>query len=183
MFSKPQAKTPTPVSTTPTPEAPVRPKVDPMPSTLPPTEPMASARKPTVASLVAENMTLEGSLSGDGELHVDGTVKGDVRVSRMSIGESGAVDGTITAEAIEVRGKVTGAITAKQVRLYASAVVDGDISHEQLAMEVGASFQGRSMKLQRAATTPAAIAAPREAPKPAAAPEPNRDGASPPASH
>lgn len=168
MFSKPQAKTPTPVSTTTTPEAPVRPKVDPMPSTLPPTEPMASARKPTVASLVAENMTLEGSLTGDGELHVDGTVKGDVRVSRMSIGESGAVDGTITAEAIEVRGKVTGAITAKQVRLYASAVVDGDISHEQLAMEVGASFQGRSMKLQRAATPAAALSAP----KPAATPEP-----------
>jgi len=57
-------------------------------------------------------------------------------------------------------------ITAKQVRLYGTAYVDGDITHEQLAMETGAFFQGRSLKFQRPAAPaqPAAIAAPSATP-------------------
>jgi hypothetical protein len=50
-----------------------------------------------------------------------------------------------------VLGKVSGSITAKQVRLYGACHVDGDITHEQLAMETGAFFQGRSLRLQRPA--------------------------------
>jgi hypothetical protein len=46
---------------------------------------------------------------------------------------------------------VTGTVSAKQVRLYGTSVVEGDITHEQLAMESGAQFQGRSLKFQRPA--------------------------------
>ena len=146
MFSK-TAKTP-PVPVTP---VPTRPKVE-TPMAMP-TDPPTN-RKAIVASLVAENMTLEGGLSGDGELQIDGTVKGDVKVSRVSIGETGIVEGSVQAESIEIRGRVVGEVTAKQVRLYNTAHVDGDITHEQLAMEVGAFFQGRSMRLQRSANQP-----------------------------
>jgi cytoskeletal protein CcmA (bactofilin family) len=104
-----------------------------------------------VASLIANDMTLEGSLSGDGELQVDGVIRGDVRVARMSVGESGTVEGGIYSETAEIRGRVIGSITAKQVRLYGQCYVDGDITHDQLAIESGAFFQGRSLKFQRAA--------------------------------
>jgi cytoskeletal protein CcmA (bactofilin family) len=119
-----------------------------------------AARKAKVATLVADNMTIEGGVTGDGELHVDGVVRGDVRVSKVTIGETGHVEGTITAESVENRGRIVGAVTAKQVRLYSSAYVDGDITHEQLAMELGAFFQGRSLKFQRpAGSQPAAAQA------------------------
>ncbi|HEY3695617.1 polymer-forming cytoskeletal protein [Phenylobacterium sp.] len=111
----------------------------------------AGARKPKVATLIAENITIEGGVAGDGELHVDGVVRGDIRVAKLTIGETGHVEGTITAESVENRGRIVGAVTAKQVRLHASAYVDGDITHEQLAMEIGAFFQGRSLKFQRPA--------------------------------
>ncbi|MCC7268825.1 MAG: polymer-forming cytoskeletal protein [Caulobacteraceae bacterium] len=104
---------------------------------------------PKVAALITDNVTVEGGISGDGELHVDGTIRGDVRVSRVTIGESGKIEGSVKADILEARGKVIGSIEAKQVRLYASAHVDGDITHEQLAMENGAFFQGRSLRFQR----------------------------------
>lgn len=131
----------------------------------------APAPRPTqkLASLIANDMTLEGNITGGGELQVDGVIKGDVRVERVTVGDGGTVDGAIFAEAVEVRGKVSGSITAKQVRLYGACHVDGDITHEQLAMETGAFFQGRSLRLQRPATVtqPAAVSAPRiEAPAP-----------------
>lgn len=130
----------------------------------------APAARPTqkLASLIANDMTLEGNITGGGELQIDGMIKGDVRVERVTVGDGGQVDGAIFAEAVEVRGKVSGSITAKQVRLYGACHVDGDITHEQLAMETGAFFQGRSLRLQRpAAVTQPAVPAPRvEAPAP-----------------
>jgi cytoskeletal protein CcmA (bactofilin family) len=114
---------------------------------------------PKVASLIAADTTIDGGVSGDSELHVDGVVRGDVVVARLTIGESGQVEGAVQAEVVEARGRVIGSITAKQVKLYASCHVDGDITHEQLTMEAGAFFQGRSLKFQRPATAVAAITA------------------------
>jgi len=110
-------------------------------------------RGPAAPSLIAEDVTLEGGISGEGELHVDGTIRGDIRVARISIGETGRIEGSVTAEAIECRGRVVGALIGKQIKLYGTAHVDGDVTHEQLSIENGAFFQGRSLKLQRA--TPA----------------------------
>lgn len=129
------------------------------------------ARKPKVATLVAENMTIEGGIAGDGELHIDGVVRGDIRVAKLTIGETGHVEGTITAESVENRGRIVGAVTAKQVRLHATAYVDGDVTHEQLAMELGAFFQGRSLKFQRPAGSQASTPA-----QPATLPPPKAEG-------
>jgi cytoskeletal protein CcmA (bactofilin family) len=106
---------------------------------------------PRVASLIADDVTIEGNITGEGELHIDGVVRGDVRVSRLSVGETGHVEGAIQAEVLEARGRIVGSITAKQVRLFSTCYVDGDITHEQLMMEAGAFFQGRSLKFQRPA--------------------------------
>ncbi len=101
------------------------------------------------ASLISENLTIEGNVIGEGEVQIDGVVRGDVRVGKVTVGETGHVEGAIYAESVEIRGRIIGEITAKQVRLYATGYVDGDITHEQLAMETGAFFQGRSLKFQR----------------------------------
>jgi cytoskeletal protein CcmA (bactofilin family) len=105
------------------------------------------ARKVIACSLIAENVSLEGNLASEGDVQLDGAVRGDLKVAHLSIGETGHVEGVVIAEAVEVRGHVAGAITAKTVRLYATARVDGDITHSQLAVEPGAQFAGRSVKL------------------------------------
>jgi cytoskeletal protein CcmA (bactofilin family) len=152
MFSKPAKGSKTPV------------QIEPLP--LPAAAPVDQARKapPRVASLISSDITIEGGVSGDGELQIDGVVRGDVRVGRLTVGETGHVEGGVYAEAVEIRGRVVGAITAKQVRLYGTAYVDGDITHEQLAMETGAFFQGRSLKFQRQAPPQAAPVAVAPAP-------------------
>lgn len=151
MFSKPSNKTPV---------APARPAA---PANLGPLSQPEPPRRtgPKVASVIAEEMTIEGNITGDGEFHVDGVVRGELKVGRLTIGETGHIEGSVTADAVECRGRIIGALTAKQVRLYGSAHVDGDITHEQLAMETGAFFQGRSLKFQRQVTPP-----PQPAPQP-----------------
>lgn len=124
------------------------PKLDAAPPPLPP-ELTVQKAKPRVVSLISDNVTIEGNVVGDGEVHIDGVVRGDVRVGKLSVGDTGHIEGTVYAEAVEARGRIIGSVTAKQVRLYGSAYIDGDITHEQLAMETGAYFQGRSLKFQR----------------------------------
>jgi cytoskeletal protein CcmA (bactofilin family) len=107
----------------------------------------APARKAIACSLIAENVSLEGDLASDGDVQLDGVVRGDLKVAHLSIGETGQVEGAITADAVEVRGRVIGTITAKAIRLYATARVDGDLTHAQLTIDSGAQFVGRSVKL------------------------------------
>ncbi len=100
-------------------------------------------------SLIAEGTRVNGNVSGDCQLEVDGIIHGDVTVTHLSVSESGKIEGDSKAESVDVRGRVRGSITAKAVKLITGCDVEGDISHEQLIIEPGATFEGRSLRLQR----------------------------------
>lgn len=102
----------------------------------------------TVASFVAGGILIEGDMATAGDLHLDGTVRGDLNVGFLTLGESGSVTGAIKADTIEVRGRVIGTITARQVKLGATAHVEGDIRHAELSIDAGAHFEGRSLVLE-----------------------------------
>ena len=141
---------------------------EPAPRPTPPPSSSSTARSTNLSTLTA-GVRYEGNISGGGDLQVDGALKGDVRLSRVSIGESGSIEGSVTADQIDVRGRVSGALTGKSVRLYATARVEGDITQEQLSVEPGAWFQGRSIQAKR--ELPLAAAAAEAAPEPAPKPE------------
>jgi len=120
-------------------------------------------------STLSSDLQFEGGITGAGDLQIDGSIKGDVRVGRLIVGETGAVEGNVSADYVEVRGRIVGGISGKQVKLVATAYVDGDITAEQMSIDIGAYFQGRVLQGRREA--PAATPAPTPAPRPAA-PEP-----------
>lgn len=134
-------------------------KPQPTPAVVPPLEtptvnmnrtkpaPIAGARP---LSSFGSGLLIEGNITGNGDLHLDGTVRGDVKVGHLIVGESGNIEGKVEAETIEVRGRIVGSITGKQIKLQATAYVEGDITHDQLAIDVGAFFQGRCLQSRRA---------------------------------
>jgi cytoskeletal protein CcmA (bactofilin family) len=167
MFSK----TKTPAAAEPMPPLPELHTHQPQPTRASAPQPAAPAK---AASVLAANLTFEGNLIGSGDLHIEGTVRGDVKVGRLTVGETGNVEGGIQADYVEIRGRVVGAVTGKQVKLVGTAFVDGDISHEQLSIDVGAYFQGRCLQSRKVEPAPA-VSAPAPAaigftgPAPAAA--------------
>ena len=175
MFNK--SKSPSPSGA---PTSPPLPDI-PAPGAAPrPAAPQAAAPAPAPAaqpgrglSTLSSDLTFDGNVSGGGDLQIDGQVKGDVRVGRLIVGETGAIEGGVSADYVEVRGRVVGAVSGKQVKLIATAYVDGDITAEQLSIDIGAYFQGRVLQGRReapAAPKPAPAAAPAAAPQPAAQP-------------
>lgn len=131
----------------------------------------ASPASPSARGLstLSSDLQFEGGITGGGDLQIDGSIKGDVRVGRLIVGETGAVEGNVSADYVEVRGRVVGGISGKQVKLIATAYVDGDITAEQMSIDIGAYFQGRVLQGRREA--PAPTPAPRPA-APAAEPAP-----------
>ncbi|HJS44842.1 MAG TPA: polymer-forming cytoskeletal protein [Rhizomicrobium sp.] len=93
-------------------------------------------------SIISTDMTMQGSLSSNGDIQIDGRVEGDIRSIGLVIGEKAEVHGEIYAEDVTVRGKVVGHIRARKVLLAATSRVEGDILHEAFAVESGAFFEG-----------------------------------------
>ncbi|WP_259779591.1 bactofilin family protein [Aestuariispira ectoiniformans] len=92
--------------------------------------------------MLAPNLRVVGNLESEGDLQIDGTVDGDVRTVKLTVGKSAVVNGSIYGEEIRIAGTVNGEITARTVILLDSAKVTGDINHDSLSIEAGAYVQG-----------------------------------------
>jgi cytoskeletal protein CcmA (bactofilin family) len=96
-----------------------------------------------VASIICEDMKINGSVMSHGALHIDGTVDGDVQAVDITIGASGHITGEVKAEVVKVKGKVKGSIRARKVELESGAHVKGDIVHASLQIQSNAVFEGQ----------------------------------------
>jgi cytoskeletal protein CcmA (bactofilin family) len=98
-----------------------------------------SGSEPTI---ISRDMTVEGNLYSDGELHIDGTVIGSVRAAVCIVEATGSVTGEVTADALYVHGQITGPVDAGHVRIYAGSQVKGDVLNETISIEDGAYLHG-----------------------------------------
>jgi cytoskeletal protein CcmA (bactofilin family) len=110
-------------------------------------KPAQSARatpKPSSAepSFIGRNCVFEGHISCDGELHIDGTVRGTVQANLCVIDEAGVVQGTVNGQIVHVRGRVLGPIQGANVFIHAGAHVEGDVFNDTISIENGAYVFG-----------------------------------------
>jgi cytoskeletal protein CcmA (bactofilin family) len=141
----------------------------------PPGQPERRRVEQAAASVIASDLLIKGGIEGRGEIQLQGKAWGDVKVERLMVGESAMLEGSVEAVVVEVRGKVTGSISARQVRLLASARVEGDITYEQLSIDNGAHFEGRCIKSTTKSEGPLPLPASPATPEPTPAPAPASD--------
>jgi len=116
-----------------------------------------------VPSIVGPDMSLRGDLKSDGELHIEGTVQGDIRVRHLVIGKDAVVRGDIEAQTVRVSGSVAGSLRAHEVILTATAKMQGDIYHDVLSIEPGALLEGHCRRLEAVAGEPLTLTKPAPA--------------------
>jgi cytoskeletal protein CcmA (bactofilin family) len=86
-------------------------------------------------------------MSCEGEIQLEGTVEGNIKSLRLTVGETGVVHGDVNADGVRVQGKIVGTIKAKMVDLAGTGHVTGDILHERLSVENGAFLNGHCRRL------------------------------------
>jgi cytoskeletal protein CcmA (bactofilin family) len=103
-------------------------------------------------------MRVTGNLETPGEVHVEGTVDGDISCAKLTIGATGTVNGHILAATVRVHGKVQGEINAEEVFILNGSTVQGDVVQTLLEIAPGASFEGAIRR--RPPPAPTAMLAP-----------------------
>ena len=110
---------------------------------------------PPTRSVIDACLTITGNLQSDRDVQVDGELNGDIRCAQLIVSRNAAINGSIVADEVIVRGKVRGVIRAGQVMLQDTAEVESEIFHKSLVIEEGAHFEGESRRLDEP-TNPAA---------------------------
>jgi cytoskeletal protein CcmA (bactofilin family) len=112
-------------------------------------------------NIIADGTTLEGNITTNGDIRIDGTVKGNiVSKSKAIIGRNGKVEGNITCANIDIEGfvKAESLNVANLVSLKATANLTGNIIAGKIAIEPGAEFSG-TCRMQSQKSTPVTSAA------------------------
>lgn len=107
----------------------------------------SAPKKNVPPSIISADLTISGHLFSEGEIQVDGIVKGDIRSKELLVGEKALIEGEIMVESLRVHGKVIGQIKALRVSLAKTSHVVGDIVHDNLSIETGAYLEGLCKRL------------------------------------
>ena len=114
-------------------------------------------RKPTkIDSLIGRNTRVQGDMSFEGGLHVDGTVKGDVcalgpESAVLTVSEHGTIEGEVRVPYVVLNGVVLGDVHAREhIELAAKARVEGDVYYGLMEMAMGAEVNGKLVHTEAA---------------------------------
>ena len=110
---------------------------------------MAAIEKAAAASrgahtVIGSSIVIDGEISGDEDLVIQGTVKGKISLKESLFVEgSGVIEADIETANVEVSGQVTGNIAAtEKVELKSDCKVVGDIRAPRILIADGAVFKG-----------------------------------------
>ena len=110
-----------------------------------PSSPLPTASS-GVACVIGAKTAIKGEISGDEDVVVEGTVEGEIRISRdLRVGPGGVVKATVSAASVSVSGEVVGDCEATaRVEISATGRVTGNIRAPKIVIAEGAMFRGNS---------------------------------------
>ncbi len=103
-----------------------------------------SAPNSNGVNIITFNTKIEGKLTINSDLRLDGEVIGDVVGNgKVVVGEKGIIKGTLTCNNAEISGRIEGNIVVKEsLTVRSKARIEGDISIKTLVVEPNAVING-----------------------------------------
>ena len=99
--------------------------------------------KSGMLSFIGSEVTIFGNIAGNGDIHLDGAVEGDIHCTSLVLGVASRIKGNITAERATLAGTVSGTVNATMLIVEKSARITGDLSYDSVSIETGAQVDGR----------------------------------------
>ncbi len=110
----------------------------------PPGEVRSTSAAPA-RTYVAAGSRIEGSISGETEVLVDGSLVGCVELKgRFVLGRRGRIQGDVTAHSVQICGKVKGNVRAtEKIEVAPSGAIEGDLAAPLVSIAEGGVCNGR----------------------------------------
>jgi cytoskeletal protein CcmA (bactofilin family) len=95
-------------------------------------------------TVIGSSIVIDGEISGDEDLVIQGTIKGKISLKEsLFVESSGVIEADIDTANVEISGQVTGNIAASdKVELKTDCKVVGDIRAPRILIADGAMFKG-----------------------------------------
>ena len=102
-------------------------------------------RRTVPESVIAAGLTIEGTVSGSGDVRIAGQFHGDVHVEGSLTIEAGArMVGSVRANTVIIDGELEGNIdAASRVELHATGVMNGNLKTGSLTVAAGSRMRGQ----------------------------------------
>lgn len=128
-------------------------------------EAFAESRE-VLQNVIGKGTIIEGNVQAEGDLVVEGVVKGDVTTkTKLITGPSSVIEGNILAQHAEIAGRVQGTVKALGLLVInSSGTILGDVITKDLNVESGSTFNGRLQVGGSVSSTPIEIAKVKVAP-------------------
>ena len=94
-------------------------------------------------SVLGTDVAIKGDISATADLHIDGSVEGDITCAALVQGEKSTIIGAIKAQSARLSGTVHGSIAASELVILKSAKIHGDVTYDALTIEQGAQVDGK----------------------------------------
>lgn len=104
-----------------------------------------------IETLIGEQCTINGSLSGSGLLRIDGNIEGDIKwQDDVETSETALCKGNLTCFNALISGKVEGNLSCLgTLTIESSGSVTGDICVKNLRINDGGAFDGKCTMLNK----------------------------------
>lgn len=132
--------------------------VSPAPGSALPGRPEPSpAKTEAKTAVIGPHVRIQGEVSGDEDLVVEGRVEGKISMSKsLRVGPSAQVNAEIKAQNVVIAGRVVGNVVAvDRVEILPSGQLEGNIRAPKIVIAEGAQFKGSVDMGGKAAPAPA----------------------------
>ena len=96
-------------------------------------------------SIIADGIIINGNITGEGDMKLAGVIEGEVllRNGKLTVEDSGYVEGNIHVKEITITGEVRGTIEASsKVAIDSSGKIKGDVKTARIDIAEGAFLCG-----------------------------------------
>ena len=96
-----------------------------------------SEKKMKYVSKIRFEDNFEGNYFGSGDLTLNGTFKGTIKIDKLIVCENASFIGNITAQEIIVEGQIKADISAEKLHVMSTGKVEGDLLYRTLKIDEG----------------------------------------------
>jgi cytoskeletal protein CcmA (bactofilin family) len=95
-------------------------------------------------NLIGAGTIIEGDIKSNGDLRIDGQIKGSINVKgKLVVGSTGTIDGEVVCQNADISGTLRAKVTVSELlSLKSTAKLSGDLITNKLSIEPGADFTG-----------------------------------------
>ena len=110
-------------------------------------------------SVIGPDMVVTGDVRATADLHIDGSIEGDVHCGNLVQGTESRIVGGVTADTARIAGSVEGSVRVKHLTVERSARIVGDVEYQDITIENGGHVDGRLKRVggDAVATGPRAV--------------------------